>query len=87
MAKIIQGVKTIVKDGKTSYNVYFSEPFADWESDGANTCLGMKCDVEWTNRVDCGFLKVGDEVEFQYDKGFQGKAVLSGIQLVKNAGK
>lgn len=82
MAKIV-GVRETVKDGNRSFTVYYTEAFEDWEAGENSTVNGVKCGNEWTNRVDCGFLKPGDEVEFSYAKGFQGKAVLNDIKVLK----
>lgn len=87
MAKTIVGVRKSVKDGKTSYNVYYTEPFEDWEATNGSEVSGLKCGNEWTNRVDCGFLKPGDQVDFSYQKGFQGMAVLSDVKVIKAASK
>lgn len=83
MAKTIVGIKSTVKDGKKSFNVYYTEPFADYETQQPSSVQGMKVGVEWTNRVDCDFLKPGDVVNFAYDKGYQDRAVLTGITLEK----
>jgi hypothetical protein len=84
MSKTIVGVKKTTKDGKTSYTLCYTEPFADWESADGNTALGLKCGSEWT-RVDCEFVKPGDVVDFVYDKGFQDKAILVDVVLKKTS--
>jgi len=83
MAKKIVGItRSEGKNGAINSNIYYTEPFDSYaiEKQGAT---GIKCGVEFTNRVDTTQLKPGDEVEFYYGKGFQGMAVLEQIAVVK----
>lgn len=77
----ILGIQRTEKDGKVNSNIFYSEPFEDWQKDGS-ACFGFRTGSEFT-RLDTSILVVGDEVELKYGKGFQGKAVLSGFEVVK----
>ena len=88
MAVTIQGIRESVSDdGKRSWTIHYTEPFEDWESNGDGLCVGMKCGSEWTRTVDCGFLKVGDQCELFYAKGFKGLATLKDIKVVNPVNK
>lgn len=78
----VVGISPYEKDGKRSYNLHLVGYFNDYNVEqGAS---GLEVQTEWT-RLDCGFLRIGDVVELQYTKGFQGKAVLSNIKVIKDA--
>ena len=76
----VQKVKT--KAGKDFYNYFLARPFTDYESSNSE-CIGRAVDVEGTGLE--FFVKPGDLVELSYTKGFQGKATLSGMNVVKPA--
>lgn len=86
VAKVL-GWRESVKDGKRSFNLYYETDFEDWEGQSPNRVLGTKCEVEWTNRVDCSFLKPGDKIELSYGKGYQGRAVLNDVKVISAAGQ
>lgn len=77
---IIGTRKGKTKDNSDAFMYYFSEPFTDYEASNGE-CLGSKCGSEYS-RQDFG-VKPGDVVDLIYSKGFQDKAVLSGMTIVK----
>lgn len=77
----ILGIQRAEKDGKVNSNIFYSEPFEDWQKEGS-ACFGFRTGSEFT-RLDTSNLVVGDVVEFAYKRGFQGKAVLSGFTVIK----
>ena len=84
MSVVIVGIKRTLssKNKEVMYhNYYYEEPFSDYDKEHAEHLEGRSCGVEFSTK-DIG-CKVGDEVEFQYQKGFQDKAVLSGCRIIK----
>lgn len=77
----VVGVKeSVTGRGKKFYNYFFNKPFSDYESENAD-CIGMSVQTEGCYK---SFpVKPGDVVELSYEKGFQDKAVLSDIVVVK----
>lgn len=76
----IVGVKKgKTKTGRECFNYYANKPFTDYDHDSAE-CIG--------NEVVSAFsyqdFKVvpGDEVDFRYEPGFEGKATLTDIVVV-----
>lgn len=79
----IVGIVPNEKDGKKSYTIYAETMLEDYETERGGS--GFKCVTEWTNKIDCSYLKIGDIVEFTYSKGFGGSAVLKNINVVTPA--
>lgn len=71
--------------GKMGFTYYFIQDFTDYELENSEVIEGKSCDSEYSG-TDYG-VKIGDEVELQYTKGFQDKAQLVGMNVVKAAGK
>lgn len=72
-------VKT--KAGRNFFNYFLARPFTQYETDNSEECLGRVVEVEG-----CGLefpVIPGDIVELSYSKGFQGKATLSGMTVIK----
>lgn len=67
--------------GTVSTLVYFSTAFSEYECDSANSVSGVKTGNEYIRGEVA--VSVGDEVVFLYEKGFQDKAVCSGLEVVK----
>lgn len=67
------------KDSKTSWTLYGVKKFEDWEKG-----QGFKCINEWTNRCDLSDISPGDILRPIFGRGFQGKAILVDVQLVKS---
>lgn len=65
------------------HNYYYTAPHSAYDLEHATDIQGISCGVEFS-MVDIG-CKVGDEVEFRYDKGYQDKAVLVGCTMIKPA--
>lgn len=78
------------KDGVDTGTIYLATPFEEWEIAGSDHVDGVKVSSEWSRDADLvkkfHSLKINDVVSFSYHKGFQGKAVLSGVTVVKSAG-
>ena len=72
----VLGIKRSEKEGKVSYTIFGYTPFESWENG-----QGYKTVSEWT-RADLSGVKVGSVIDPIYGKGFQGKAVLSGVHIV-----
>lgn len=71
------------KNKKTFYNYYGLKEFSDYDMENGD-CEGQQ-PVDAFSYKDYG-VSVGDVVDFQYEPGFEGKAVLSNIVMVKLAG-
>ena len=72
-------VKT--KAGRDFYNYYLARPFSQYENDSAVLALGRAVEIEGSGQ---NFdVKPGDFVELRYSKGFQDKATLSEMIVVK----
>ena len=83
--KIVGIKKMLKKDTKDQYyfNLYYTQPFSQYDVDNAADLFGVGVGTEFA-REDYG-VHVGDEVEFLYTKGFQDKAYLAGVKIVKPA--
>lgn len=83
--KIVGIKKMLKKDTKDQYyfNLYYTQPFSQYDVDNAVDLSGVCVGAEFA-REDYG-VHVGDEVEFLYTKGFQDKAFLAGVKVVKAA--
>lgn len=82
MKGTVQGVVTRVKeDGKVSTMVHLTGiDFSDYDQE-ADVCLGKGVESVYVPRkVDC---KPGDIVDVSYRVGFQGKAQLDKIEVIK----
>ena len=77
-----QKVKT--KAGKDFFNYFLARPFNDYENSNSE-CIGRAVEQEGSGLEFA--VKPGDHVELSYSKGFQGKATLSGMNIVKPAVK
>lgn len=77
-----QKVKT--KAGKDFFNYYLARPFNDYENENSE-CIGRAVETEGSSLE--FMVKPGDLVKLSYSKGFQGKATLSGMEIVKSAVK
>lgn len=86
MQGIVQGVVTRVKDdGKISTMVHLTGiEFSDYEQD-ADVCLGKGVQsIYLAKKVDC---KPGDTVNVEYRPGFEGKAVIDKLTVLKKKGE
>lgn len=75
--------RTSEKTGKTSYTYYFQEPFSEYETRSSDSASGFKTGSEFSYTE--FNVKPGDVCAFSYSKGFQDRAVLDGITVVKPA--
>ena len=68
------------KNGKEFMQIFATKPFSTYESQ-TNQCLGLSVHSEFTyGNYD---LTPGDEVELKYEPGYQGKATLVDIEVLK----
>lgn len=83
MTAILIGRKgtTSKNTGKKYFSYYFMTEFNNYELENAD-CLGHSIIIENTS-LDFNAVSIGDECELVYGKGFQDKAVLTGIKVVK----
>ena len=72
---------TKTKKGNDFFTYYLSRPFNGYENKNSVSALGSV--VESAGCFDDFPCKPGDEVELVYDKGYQDKAVLSDIRVIK----
>lgn len=68
------------KNGKPCYNYYGLKDFSDYDKENSK-CEGME-PVSAFSYKDYGVM-VGDIVDFQYEPGYEGKAVLSNIVMIE----
>lgn len=80
----IVGLSFAEKDGKKSATLYFEKDFNDYQKD--NGAIGVAVATEWTRLASAQGLKVGDEVDLRYEPGFEGKATLTDILVMKKSG-
>lgn len=71
------------KNQRNYYRYYFSKPFADYDIENSE-CRGEMTGSEFSYKH--YNVEPGDECDFQYEPGFEGKAVLSDIIVLKPAG-
>ncbi len=78
MAKIL-GIKEITtKAGKKGCEYHIADAFSEYDLEHSN-CTGCQVISEYSSTLFP--VKVGDEVDLVYGKGYQGKAQLVDIQL------
>ena len=81
MKVTIIGVKKAkTKNGKDFCQYYFQKAFTGYEVENSE-CLGFAVGSEFSYN-DYG-LKPGDECDFLYEPGFEGKATLSDVVVLK----
>ena len=80
--EVIGKQKVVTKAGRNFFNYYLARPFSEYENSNSE-CIGRAVETEGTG-LDF-MVKPGDHVELTYSKGFQGKAALSGMTVVKPA--
>lgn len=69
------------RNGRSFSNIHFSSEFTPYESENGS-CIGLKVGTEFTYAdVVC---KPGDVCEFSYEPGYQGKATLTNITILKS---
>lgn len=82
--------KAVAKNGRNTATLFLTTPFEEWEVAGSESCEGFKTSAEFMydpEKILPIDLKVNDVVTLSYRKGFSNTAVLSGVQIVKKAGK
>lgn len=72
--------KAKTKNGRDFCQYYFQKPFTDYEMENSD-CLGFLVGSEFSYR-DYG-LKPGDVCDFQYEPGYEGKATLTDVVVLK----
>lgn len=83
--KTVTGIKAVKsqKTGKVGYTVFFTSPFTDYDVEHSEVCEGMSCGNVFTYK-DYN-LKPGDVVDMRYEPGYEGKAQLTDIVMIKPA--
>lgn len=71
------------KSKKVFYNYYGLKAFSDYDME-TSECEGSQPVSEFSYK-DYG-LSVGDVVDFQYEPGYEGKAVLSNVVMIRPEG-
>ena len=74
-------MKGISKNNRQFTQFFGTTPFTSYESE-SNDCSGLKV-VEVFTYQDFGPILVGDVCEFLYEPGFQGRATLADVKLLK----
>lgn len=81
MKVTIIGIKKAkTKNGRDFCQYYFRKAFTDYEMENSD-CLGFAVGSEFSYK-DYN-LKPGDECDFCYEPGFEGKATLSDVVVLK----
>lgn len=70
------------KNGRDYVQYYFSKNFTDYEIENSE-CAGITCGSEFSYR-DYN-LHPGDVCDFQYEPGFEGRATLADVVVLKDA--
>ncbi|MDE7021115.1 MAG: hypothetical protein K2P23_09490, partial [Lachnospiraceae bacterium] len=84
MKVFIIGIKKAkTKNGRDFCQYYFQKAFTDYEMQNSD-CIGMVVGSEFSYK-DYN-LKPGDECDFMYEPGFEGKATLSDVVVLKPVG-
>lgn len=85
MKVTVTGIMKGTSKNNRQFTQYFgTTPFTDYEME-SNDCTGFKT-VEVFTYQDFGPVSVGDVCDFMYEPGFQGRAQLAGIRLLKEPG-
>lgn len=85
MKVFIIGIKKAkTKNGRDFCQYYFQKAFTDYEMQNSD-CIGMVVGSEFSYK-DYN-LKPGDECDFMYEPGFEGKATLSDVVVLKPVDK
>lgn len=71
------------KTGRDYWRLFFSKQFSDYEISNSE-CAGLAVGSEFSYRN--YNLAPGDECDLQYEPGYEGKAVLSDVVVLKPAG-
>lgn len=83
MKVIIIGVKkATTKNGRNFWEYYYQKPFSDYDINNSD-CIGNSVGTEFSYR-DYN-LKPGDECDFQYEPGYNDKATLTDVKVLKSA--
>lgn len=70
------------KQGVNAFNLSVSKPYTQYEVDKAEKVLGFNTENFYTT-IDCSTLKPGDNVNLEFEPGYEGKATLTGVHLAK----
>ena len=74
------------KKGNKAYNLSVKVPYTPYEVETADATLGFNTQNYYT-QVNCSGLKPDDEVNLEFEPGFQGQATLSGVHVITPAKK
>lgn len=83
MKVTILGIKKAqTKNGRDFWQYYFKKDFTDYDLNNSE-CMGEQVGSEFSYKDYT--LRVGDVCDFQYEPGFNDKATLSDVVVLKNA--
>ena len=75
--KMITGVRNFKSKGKEVQTIHYVESFRDYDLDNSDACYGVSAgNVYSSTRYN---VQPGDIVKFDYEPGFEGRAMLVGI--------
>ena len=87
MKAFVVGVReSINKKGNKAFNLSVKVPYTSYEVETAEKTLGFNTQNYYT-QVDCSALKPDDEINLEFEPGFQGQATLSGVHVIAPAKK
>lgn len=81
--QIVGVKKSKTKNGKECYNINALRNYSDYDQDNAE-CEGKDVVTAFTYKD--WSIHPGDEVDFRYEPGFEGRATLAEIIMLKPAG-
>lgn len=81
--KTIVGVKAVKsqKTGRIGYTIFYTTPYTDYEVENAESCEGVSCGQVFTYKDYS--VRPGDIVDMRYEPGYQDRAMLTDIVMVK----
>ncbi len=84
MSCTVMGFRVIEnkEKGTVATMVYYTTDFSDYEKNSAEDISGVKTAGEYIRGL--VNVNVGDEVRFVYEKGFQDKAVCTGLEVTQS---
>lgn len=84
MTVTVTGIMKGTSKNNRQFTQFFgTTPFTNYESE-SNDCTGLKT-VEVFTYQDFGPVRIGDVCDFLYEPGFQGRATLSDVKVLKES--
>lgn len=80
--KIVTGVRNFKSKEKPVQTIFFVEPYREYDLDNSDACYGVSAgSVYSSTRYD---LQPGDLVRFDYEPGYEGRAMLVDVYKITN---